>query len=85
MRSKSFARVGAIASLALGVALHAWVVYDAGDIHKALGLGVGMDEATVALVSSALSYILMGVGAYSLYRAQRAAARSMKLLHDRST
>lgn len=54
-------RIG-IALVAFGLALLAWLLYDATSVHRVLGLDAVMDEASVALGGLAVGAALVATG-----------------------
>lgn len=68
---KIFARISGSVSLLAGVALLAWVSYDATSVMQSLGLQARMDEAAVALTTLLLGALLLASGIYIWRRVLR--------------
>jgi hypothetical protein len=60
-------RIASLFLFAFGVALLAWVAYDATSVQQALGLSAVLDEATVAVGGLVLGLGSLGAG-YGFWR-----------------
>ncbi len=63
---RDLGRLVGIALVVAGLALLAWLLYDATSVLDALGLGVVVDEATVALLGLLVGVVcvLMGIACW---------------------
>ncbi len=69
-------RTFASISMLFGGALLAWVLYDATEVMKFLGLQVRMDEAGVALLGLCTGVFLIAAGLYARRRMREVPAAS---------
>lgn len=61
---KRFSQLSSFVVLLAGVALLAWVSYDATNVMRSVGLEARMDEATVAAFTLSLGTFMVASGIY---------------------
>ena len=71
---RPYSRIASLCCYAFGLALIAWVAYDATTVQRVLGLTPVLSEAAVAVAALALGSTSLGAG-YVLWRAARRQAR----------